>query len=64
MEHSAVEFIAKHLKKFDPFSLRKVIEQAREMELKQRQEDTNHGYAQGYDDGAAGKEPMRPSIKD
>jgi len=30
------------------------------MEAKQRQEDTNHGYAQGYDDAAQGKEPMQP----
>jgi hypothetical protein len=37
-----------------------VIEQAKEMEAKQRQADTNHGYAQGYDDAAQGKEPMQP----
>jgi hypothetical protein len=36
------------------------LEQAKEMEAKQRQEDTNHGYSQGYDDGAQGKEPMKP----
>jgi hypothetical protein len=35
---------------------------AKEMEAKQRQEDTNHGYSQGYDDGAQGKEPMQPEI--
>ncbi len=40
----------------------KKIEQAKEMEAKQRQEDTNHGYSQGYDDGAQGKEPMQPEI--
>jgi len=35
---------------------------AKQMEAKQRQEDTNHGYSQGYDDGAQGKEPMQPEI--
>ena len=33
---------------------------AKSMEAKQRQEDTNHGYSQGYDDGTQGKEPMQP----
>jgi hypothetical protein len=42
--------------------LENIIEQAKEMEAKQRQEDTNHGYSQGYDDGAQGKEPMQPEI--
>jgi hypothetical protein len=32
-------------------------------ESNQRQEDTNNGYAQGYDDAAQGKEPMRPEIR-
>ena len=32
------------------------------VEADQRQEDTNHGYSQGYDDGAGGKEPMRPEM--
>jgi len=45
------EYIPKH-----------ILEQAKEMEAKQRQEDTNHGYSQGYDDGAQGKEPMQPEI--
>jgi hypothetical protein len=40
------------------------VRQAKEMEAKQRQEDTNHGYSQGYDDGAQGKEPMQPEISD
>jgi hypothetical protein len=39
-----------------------ILEQAKEMEAKQRQEDTNHGYSQGYDDASQGKEPMRPKI--
>ena len=38
------------------------IEQALEMEKEQRQEDTNYGYSEGYDDGAKGKEPMRPGL--
>ena len=38
------------------------LEQAKEMEAKQRQADTNHGYSQGYDDGTQGKEPMQPEI--
>jgi hypothetical protein len=35
---------------------------AKALEAKQRQEDTNNGYAQGYDDAAQGKEPMRPEL--
>ena len=35
---------------------------AKSMEVKQRQEDTNHGYSQGYDDAAQGKEPMKPEL--
>jgi hypothetical protein len=42
--------------------LENIIEQAKQMEAKQRQADTNHGYSQGYDDGAQGKEPMEPEI--
>jgi hypothetical protein len=38
------------------------VRQAKEMEAKQRQADTNHGYAQGYDDAAQGKEPMQPEM--
>jgi len=40
-----------------------VINQAKEMEKKQRQEDTNYGYSQGWDDGNQNKEPMRPELK-
>ena len=36
---------------------------AKEMELHQRQEDTNYGYSQGWDDGNQNKEPMRPELK-
>ena len=36
---------------------------AKEMENEQRQEDTNYGYSQGWDDGNQNKEPMRPELK-
>jgi hypothetical protein len=36
---------------------------AKEMEKHQRQEDTNYGYSQGWDDGNQNKEPMRPELK-
>ena len=42
---------------------RTFAKEALEIEAKQRQEDTNHGYSQGYDDGAEGAEPMKPEIK-
>ena len=40
-----------------------IIDQAKEMEKEQRQEDTNYGYSQGWDDGNQKKEPMRPELK-
>jgi len=39
------------------------IEAAKEMEKEQRQEDTNYGYSQGWDDGNQNKEPMRPELR-
>lgn len=48
---------------FDEIELNKAIQQAKEIEKKQRQEDTNYGYSQGWDEGNKGKEPMRPSVK-
>jgi hypothetical protein len=48
---------------FDEIELRKAIQQAKEMEKYQRQEDTNYGYSQGWDDGNQNKEPMRPELK-
>ncbi len=39
------------------------LEKTKEMEKKQRQEDTNYGYSQGWDDGNQNKEPMRPELK-
>jgi hypothetical protein len=41
----------------------KVFEQAKEIEKEQRQEDTNYGYSQGWDDGNQNQEPMRPELK-
>jgi len=40
-----------------------LFEQAKEMEKEQRQEDTNYGYSQGWDDGNQNEEPMRPELK-
>lgn len=39
------------------------LENAKEIEKEQRQEDTNYGYSQGWDDGNQNKEPMRPELK-
>ena len=39
------------------------LENAKEIEKGQRQEDTNSGYSQGWDDGNQNKEPMRPELK-
>jgi len=67
MENSVVEWLVEKLdNNLDinhSWRTRQYIEQAKEMEAKQRQEDTNNGYAQGYDDAAQGKEPMRPKIR-
>lgn len=66
---TAVEWIAKELyEKFefqisDGILYNEIIEQAKEMELQQRQEDTNYGYSQGWDDGNQKKEPMKPELK-
>lgn len=71
-EKTAVEWMATEIiealqhgdKDFAYWKLKTVIlEQAKEMEAKQRQEDTNYGYSQGWEDGNEGKEPMRPTIK-
>ncbi len=61
MDQTAVEWL---LEQFEQVHTQRkwkeIIEQAKEIEAKQRQADTNHGYAQGYDDAAQGKEPMQP----
>jgi hypothetical protein len=40
-----------------------IFKHAKEIEKEQRQEDTNYGYSQGWDDGNQNKEPMRPGLK-
>lgn len=62
MKQTAVEFLVENLIIKPNWVQSKVIKQAKEMEAKQRQEDTNHGYSQGYDDGVSGKEPMKPEL--
>jgi len=66
MNQTAVEFLKDTLypyfDKEDREYTNILFEKAKEMEAKQRQKDTNHGYSQGYDDGAQGKEPMQPEI--
>ena len=57
---TAVEWLFEQLDVVDSSIMFVYFEQAKEMEAKQRQEDTNNGYAQGYDDAAQGKEPMQP----
>ncbi len=60
MKQTAVEWLVEQLHSGKELST--IIRQAKEMEAKQRQEDTNHGYSQGYDDGVSGKEPMKPEL--
>jgi hypothetical protein len=64
---TAVEYIKEKLLGdeywYENQTFEQIFEQAKEMELKQRQEDTNHGYSQGWDDGNQNKEPMRPELK-
>jgi len=63
MEQTAVEWLVETVEKNRHKPIKELfvyIKQAKEMEAKQRQADTNHGYAQGYDDAARGKEPMQP----
>jgi hypothetical protein len=47
----------------DSRSRDEIFQQAKVMELQQRQEDTNYGYSQGWDDGNQKKEPMKPELK-
>jgi hypothetical protein len=63
---TAVEFLASVLSQTGPITeddFNSLVEQAKEMEKEQRQEDTNYGYSQGWDDGNQNKEPMRPELK-
>ena len=65
MKKTAVEWLFEKLwdTSKDKLTWYAILKNAKEMEAKQRQEDTNHGYSEGYDDGVNGKEPMRPGIK-
>ncbi len=62
---TAVEWLVEQLDLKNTFALNthKLIDKAKEMEKHQRQEDTNYGYSQGWDDGNQNKEPMRPELK-
>lgn len=65
-KQTAVKWLVNEIRKgnFNTASQQiKLINQAKEMEEKQRQEDTNYGYSQGWDDGNQNKEPMRPELK-
>lgn len=63
---TAVEWLVEELTRLGHnFKLyKKEVEEAKEMETEQRKIDTFYGYAQGYDDASAGKEPMRPELLD
>jgi hypothetical protein len=66
MKQTAVEWLLEQLDVETVLTRRQlsdVINKAKEMELQQRQEDTNYGYSQGWDDGNQNKEPMRPELK-
>jgi hypothetical protein len=59
---TAVDWLVEQYKKVGGISI-SMAEIAKEMEKEQRQEDTNHGYSQGWDDGSQNLEPMRPEVK-
>jgi len=64
---TAVEYIKEKLMCdeywYENMTFDQIFEKAKEMEKEQRQEDTNYGYSQGWDDGNQNKEPMRPEVK-
>ena len=64
MKQTAVEWFAYQLNLEPNGWMKDLIEKAKEMEETQRKLDTFYGYAQGYDDGVANKEPMRPKLLD
>ncbi len=71
MKQTAVEWLVNEINKLDmPINDSQhdialdIIDKAKEMEETQRKLDTFYGYAQGYDDGVANKEPMRPKLLD
>ncbi len=51
---TAVEWLINHIDIKSIDNTDKYINQAKEMEKQQRQEDTNYGYSQGYEDGKSG----------
>jgi hypothetical protein len=59
---TAVEFLENQYN-FNKQLFASDFKQAKEMEKEQRQEDTNYGYSQGWDDGNQKKEPMKPELK-
>ena len=65
MKQTAVEWLFEKLWNTgkDKFTWYAILKQALEMEKEQRQEDTNYGYSQGWDDGSQNLEPMRPEVK-
>jgi hypothetical protein len=61
---TAVEWFEDGLTLFyDDAYIQRLLKEAKEMEKHQRQEDTNYGYSQGWDDGNQNKEPMKPELK-
>jgi len=60
---SSVEWLIEQINPYGLSVHQDLFEQAKEMESKQRQEDTNYGYSQGWDDGNQNKEPMRPGVR-
>jgi hypothetical protein len=63
---TAVEYLYEQIENKDvgeiPMWVYEFIEQAKEMEEKQRQQDTEYGYAQGYDDHANGRKSEKPVV--
>jgi hypothetical protein len=65
MNQTVVEWLEDNIERdMDYLEILFLIKHAKSMEAKQRQEDTNNGYSQGYDDGIQDKEPMQPEIID
>ncbi len=63
-KQTAVEFLLEKYKSQNGLLFPEDFKQAKEMEETQRKLDTFYGYTQGYDDGVANKEPMRPKLLD
>jgi hypothetical protein len=72
MKTAVEQLIAKYNKQWNKYGMGSVVaysqvvadlEKLKEMEKEQRQEDTNYGYSQGWDDGNQNQEPMRPELK-